>query len=121
MPTTPKSLAKNLPVLTEVVDPATLSLLPQTQGELHVHDTTTRTEPGFSLMPATPAVPVIDKEALVADIVRSLLPRLEQQLRASLLALVEEQLVSHTARMREEVEAVVQVAVEKAIMGGRES
>lgn len=118
MPTTPKSLAKNLPVLTEVVDPATLSLLPQTQGELHVHDTTTRTEPGLF---ATPAVLVIDKEALVADIVRSLLPRLEQQLRASLLALVEEQLVSHTARMREEVEDVVQVAVEKAIMGGRES
>jgi hypothetical protein len=114
MPTTPKPLAKNLPVLTEVVDPATLSLLPQTQGEVHVHDTTTRIEPGLF---ATPAVPVIDKEKMVADITRSLLPRLEQQLRTSLLALVENQLNLHTTRMREDVEAAVQVAVDKVITG----
>ncbi|MBK7003246.1 MAG: hypothetical protein IPH35_26005 [Rhodoferax sp.] len=113
MPTTPKPLAKNLPVLTEVVDPATLSLLPQTQDDLHVHDTTARTEPGFS---TTPPID-IDKEQLVADILRSMLPRLEQQLRVSLLALVDEQLALHTGRMREEVEAAVQVAVDTAIMG----
>lgn len=109
MPTTPKPPAKNLPVLTEVVDPSTLSLLPQTQGDLR--DMMTRTEPGLF------ATPVIDKEQLVADILRSMLPRLEQQLRASLLALVEDQLTLHTGRMREEVEAAVQVAVDTAIMG----
>lgn len=114
MLTTPKPAAKNLPVLTEVVDPATLSLLPQTPGGLHVHDTTTRTEPELFPMTATPA---IDKEQLVADVLRSMLPRLEQQLRASLLALVEEQLTLHTDRMREDVEVAVQVAVDKVIMG----
>ncbi len=109
MLTTPKPLAKNLPVLTEVVDPGSLSLLPQTQGDLR--DVTPRTEPGFSI------TPTIDKEQLVADILHSMLPRLEQQLRASLLALVEDQLSLHTGRMREEVEAAVQVAVDTAVMG----
>ncbi len=104
MPTTPKPPAKNLPVLTEVVDPDTLPLIAQ------AYDMTTRTEPGLF------ATPVIDKEQLVADILRSTLPRLEQQLRASLLALVEEQLALHASRMREGVEAAVQMAVDAAIM-----
>jgi hypothetical protein len=75
-----------VPTLTEVVHPGTLA-----------------------------SAPVIDRAALVEQVMQTVKPRLEQQLRTALYAMVEEQLCKAAPQWQLDVEAAVNAAVEQAI------
>jgi hypothetical protein len=57
--------------------------------------------------------PVIDRDALVKQVLETLRPRLEQQLRTVLHSLVEEQLRKASGDWQIEVETAVKAAVEQ--------
>jgi uncharacterized protein YgbK (DUF1537 family) len=57
----------------------------------------------------------IDREALVEQVFQAVKPRLEQQLRTALYALVEEQLCKAAPQWQEDVETAVNAAVAQAL------
>ena len=59
--------------------------------------------------------PPLDRERLAEQVLLSVKPRLEQQLRASLQALVDEQMRLAAPRWQQEIEDAVKVAVEQAM------
>lgn len=61
------------------------------------------------------APPVIDSDQLVEQVLQTLKPRLEQQLRASLQAVVELHLRTTAPRMQLDMEEAVKTAVSNAI------
>jgi hypothetical protein len=81
-----KSAPRFVPTLTEVVRPA-----PVAQG------------------------PLIDRDALVRQVLETLKPRLEQQMRTALHALVEDQMRQASSQWQLEVEIAVNTAVEQAL------
>ena len=83
---TPKVIHRVVPTLTEVVRPS-----------------------------PTARATVIDRDALVEQVLQALKPRLEQQLRTALYAMVEEQLREAAPQWQLDVEAAVNAAVEQVI------
>jgi uncharacterized protein YgbK (DUF1537 family) len=61
------------------------------------------------------SAPVIDRDALVEQVMQMVKPRLEQQLRTALYAMVEEQLREAAPQWQLDVEAAVNAAVEQVI------
>ncbi len=61
-----------------------------------------------------PSAPVIDREALVEQVLQALKPRLEQHLRTSFHALVEEQLCKVASQWELDVKTAVSDAVAQA-------
>jgi hypothetical protein len=59
--------------------------------------------------------PLIDHDVLVRQVLEALQPRLEQQLRTALHAVVEDQLRKASSRWQLEVEVAVSTAVEQAL------
>jgi hypothetical protein len=59
--------------------------------------------------------PLIDREALVRQVLETLKPRLEQQMRTALHALVEDQMRQTSSQWQLEVESAVNMAVEQAL------
>ena len=86
MTVTTKPVARFVPTLTEVVRPGA----------------------------ASPASGV-DREAIVAQVLQSLRPRIEHQLRTALYALVEEQLCKAAPQWQLDVEDAVNAAVAQAL------
>lgn len=62
-----------------------------------------------------PPTPAIDREVLVEQVLQALKPQLEQQLRAELYTLVEEQLCKALPQWQLDVETVVNAAVAQAL------
>ncbi len=58
---------------------------------------------------------LVDREALVSQVLESLQPRLEQQLRITLHAVVEDQLRQASVQWQLEVENAVNAVVEQAL------
>lgn len=81
---TPKVIPRVVPTLTEVVRPS-----------------------------PTARATVIDRDALVDQVLQALKPRLEQQLRTALYAMVEEQLCNAAPQWQLDVAAAVNAAVEQ--------
>jgi hypothetical protein len=63
--------------------------------------------------------PLLDREALVSQVLEALQPRLEQQLRTTLQAEVEEQLRQASIQWQLEVESAVNAVVEQALSQNR--
>lgn len=61
------------------------------------------------------APPAVDRDQLVEQVLQALRPRLEQQLRASLQAVVEQHLRTAAPRMQHDMEEAVEAAVSNAI------
>ena len=86
MTVTTKPIARFVPTLTEVVRP-----------------------------PVVSPTEAIDRVALVDQVLQAVKPRLEQQLRTALYAMVEEQLCKTTPPWQKDVEIAVNAAVEQAL------
>ncbi len=59
--------------------------------------------------------PWIDREALVSQVLETLKPRLEQQLRTALHAVVEEELRKASSQWLQDVDSAVNSAVDRAM------
>lgn len=59
--------------------------------------------------------PTPDHERLIEQVIQAVKPRLELQLRASLQALIEQQLRISSPRLQQDIEEAVRVAVARAI------
>lgn len=66
--------------------------------------------PGLHVPP-----PAVDRNEMVEQVLQALKPRLEQQLRASLQAVVEQHLRTTAAQMQRDMEEAVEAAVSNAI------
>ena len=66
-----------------------------------------------------PHGPLLDREALVSQVLEALQPRLEQQLRIALHAVVEDQLRQASGQWQLEVESAVNAVVEQALSQNR--
>lgn len=66
-------------------------------------------------LPITPSPPPIDPAQLAEQVLKLVKPRLEQQLRASLQAVIEQHLRTAAPRIRGELQDAIQAAVSKAI------
>lgn len=62
-----------------------------------------------------PRTPAIDREALVEQVLQAVRPRLEQQLRTALYALVEDQLCKALPQWQLDVDTAVNAAVAQAL------
>lgn len=71
--------------------------------------------PGQAPAAATP----VDTQQLVEQVLAALKPRMEQQLRASLQALVDEQMRMASAGWEREIHEAVQAAVTNAVIPGK--
>ena len=84
---TTRQVPRTVPTLTEVVRPGSAPVPP----------------------------PVIDCNQLAEQVLQILKPRLEQQLRASLIALINDQIRQASEQWQPELEAAVRLAVEQAL------
>jgi hypothetical protein len=66
-------------------------------------------------LPITPSPTPIDPVQLAEQVLKLVKPRLEQQLRASLQAVIEQHLRAAAPRMRSELQEAIQTAVSQAI------